>query len=99
MLLLEGDLYIIDSKTIHLLESPILEGLGFCIVHSALYIVIALSTVNYENRVGAVGFVSVLFPKLLPLGLIRIDRETGVEIRSPDGLCQRCLPVRKVNIF
>jgi len=48
--------------------------------------------INYENRVGAVGFVSVLFPKLLPLGLIRIDRETGVEIRSPDGLCQRCLP-------
>ena len=73
-------------------------------VSSTLYIpfckliVVTLSTVDYENRVGAVGFVSVLFPKLLPLGLIRIDQVTGVEIRSPDGLCQTCLPVRKVYI-
>jgi len=48
--------------------------------------------INYENRVGAVGFVSVLFPKLLPLGLIKVDQVTGVEVRGPDGLCVRCLP-------
>jgi len=48
--------------------------------------------INYENRVGAVGFVSVLFPSLLPLGLIKVDQVTGVEIRGPDGLCQRCSP-------
>ena len=27
-------------------------------------------------RVGAVGFVSVLFPFLLPLGLVQVDEET-----------------------
>jgi solute carrier family 27 fatty acid transporter 1/4 len=48
--------------------------------------------INYENRVGAVGFVSVLFPNLLPLGLIKVDQVTGVEVRDPDGLCIRCLP-------
>ena len=52
----------------------------------------SFSLVNYENRVGAVGFVSVLFPKLLPLGLIKVDQVTGVEVRGPDGLCVRCLP-------
>lgn len=28
------------------------------------------------HRVGAVGFVSVLFPFLLPLGLVKVDEET-----------------------
>lgn len=42
--------------------------------------------------VGAVGFVSVLFPTLLPLGLIKVDRETGQEIRDANGLCIRCGP-------
>ena len=42
-------------------------------------------SVNYENRVGAVGFVSVLFPNLLPLGLIKINEETGQEIRDENG--------------
>ena len=49
--------------------------------------------VNYENVIGAVGFVSVLLPTLLPLGLIKVDRETGQEIRDPNtGLCIRCKP-------
>lgn len=48
--------------------------------------------INYENVVGAVGFVSVLFPTLLPLGLIKVDRETGKEIRDANGLCVRCGP-------
>lgn len=48
--------------------------------------------INYENRVGAVGFVSVLFPGLLPLGLIRINKETGSELRGTDGLCILCQP-------
>ena len=47
---------------------------------------------NYENRVGAVGFVPILFANLLPMGLIKVDQVTGVEIRGPDGLCQRCQP-------
>ena len=49
-------------------------------------------SVNYENREGAVGFVSVLFPSLLPLGLIKVNAVTGHEIRDENGLCIRCEP-------
>ena len=48
--------------------------------------------VNYENRVGAVGFISVLFPSLLPLGLIRVNEVTGQELRDSNGLCITCKP-------
>merc|ERR1711899_680247 len=48
--------------------------------------------INYENRVGAVGFIPVIFPNTLPLGLIQVDKETGKEIRGDDGLCIRCKP-------
>lgn len=48
--------------------------------------------VNCENVVGAVGFVPVLFPNILPLGLIKVDRVTGVAIRDENGLCIRCKP-------
>ena len=34
-------------------------------------------TINNDDlRVGAVGFISVLFPFLLPLGLVKVDEET-----------------------
>jgi len=59
-----------------------------------------LQTVNNENVIGAVGFVSVLLPNLLPLGLIKVDRETGEEIRDPNtGLCIRCKPGNKGKTF
>lgn len=48
--------------------------------------------INYENREGAVGFVSVLFPGLLPLGLIKVNTVTGHEVRDENGLCIRCEP-------
>lgn len=38
------------------------------------------------------GFISVLFPSLLPLGLIKVDPVTGQEIRGSDGLCIRSQP-------
>lgn len=38
------------------------------------------------------GFVSVLFPSLLPLGLIKVNAVTGHEIRDENGLCIRCEP-------
>jgi len=47
---------------------------------------------NFDNTVGAVGFVPVLFSSILPLGPIRVD-ELGNPIRDPDtGLCIRCKP-------
>ena len=33
-------------------------------------------TIKNDLRVGAVGFISVLFPFLLPLGLVKVDEET-----------------------
>jgi len=45
---------------------------------------------NISGRVGAVGFVSVLFPFLLPLGLIQVDEETREPIRDENGMCIPC---------
>ena len=41
---------------------------------------------------GAVGFLPVFFPKIFPLGLIKVNKETGEAIRDADGLCVRCGP-------
>jgi len=47
---------------------------------------------NFDNTVGAVGFVPVLFSSILPLGPIKVD-EDGNAIRDPQtGLCIRCKP-------
>ena len=32
------------------------------------------------------------FPKIFPLGIIKVDKETGEEIRDENGLCIRCGP-------
>lgn len=53
---------------------------------------ITFFAVNYENRVGAVGFISVLFPGLLPMGLIKVNEETGEELRDENGFCINCKP-------
>jgi len=45
---------------------------------------------NFSNKVGAVGFISVLFPFLLPLGLVKVDEETREPLRTEDGLCIPC---------
>ena len=45
---------------------------------------------NFCFRVGAVGFVSVLFPFLLPLSIIRINKDTGEPMRDQSGLAQLC---------
>lgn len=41
-------------------------------------------------RVGAVGFVSVLFPFLLPLSILRINKDTGEPERDSSGLATLC---------
>jgi len=47
---------------------------------------------NFDNTVGAVGFVPVLFSSILPLGPIKVD-EAGNAVRDPlTGLCVRCKP-------
>lgn len=50
--------------------------------------------VNIENKVGAVGFAPVAWPRflktiLLPLDVIKVDKTTGEPLRDPTtGLCQ-----------
>ena len=58
---------------------------------------ILLPAVNNENHEGAVGFISLLVPGILPLGLIKIDEETGRALRGPDGLCIPCQPGEEVG--
>ena len=53
--------------------------------------------INIENKVGAVGFTPVALPqfivdRLLPLAVIKINKETGEPIRGPDGLCIEAQP-------
>ena len=54
--------------------------------------------INIENRIGAVGFGAVLFPdwivdRLLPLKLIKVDKQTGQPLRDPGtGYCIPCQP-------
>jgi len=45
---------------------------------------------NFSNKVGAVGFVSVLFPFLLPLSIIKINKDTGEPMRNSSGLALVC---------
>jgi solute carrier family 27 fatty acid transporter 1/4 len=45
---------------------------------------------NFDNTVGAVGFVPVLASSLLPLGPVRLGQD-GEPVRDPEtGLCARC---------
>ena len=42
---------------------------------------------------GAIGFISVLVPSILPMLLVKVDEETREVIRDPDtGLCVPCQP-------
>ncbi|KAK3908299.1 Long-chain fatty acid transport protein 4 [Frankliniella fusca] len=46
---------------------------------------------NFDNTVGAVGFLPRFLPdRLYPIGFVRVDQESGDIIRGEDGLCQRC---------
>ena len=48
--------------------------------------------VNFDGRVGAVGFVSLIAPTVYPVALIKVNEDTGEPIRGEDGLCIRCQP-------
>lgn len=47
---------------------------------------------NFDNTVGAVGFVPVLFSSILPLGLIQVDQYGNPLRDETTGLCIRCKP-------
>ncbi|KAK4297268.1 hypothetical protein Pmani_030309 [Petrolisthes manimaculis] len=48
--------------------------------------------INIDGKPGAVGFVSVLFPAVYPVALIKVDEETKQVVRDENGLCLRCKP-------
>nr|XP_014089574.1 long-chain fatty acid transport protein 4-like [Bactrocera oleae] len=48
--------------------------------------------INNDNTVGAIGFISRIFPQIYPISIIKADTDTGVPIRGVDGLCQPCAP-------
>lgn len=48
--------------------------------------------VNPDNRVGAVGFTTMIAPALYPITLIKIDERTGEHIRDRNGVCIRAKP-------
>lgn len=47
-----------------------------------------LDTVNINNVVGAIGFVSRIVPSVYPISVIKADPSTGEPIRDNNGLCQ-----------
>lgn len=47
-----------------------------------------LISVNINNVVGAIGFVSRIIPSVYPISIIKADPSTGEPIRGENGLCQ-----------
>ncbi|XP_041368916.1 long-chain fatty acid transport protein 4-like [Gigantopelta aegis] len=48
--------------------------------------------VNFNNKIGAVGFTTRILPFLYPVTLIRIDEETGKYMRDRNGMCIHAEP-------
>ena len=57
------------------------------------YVFLLSIPVNFDNKVGAVGFVPRLLESIYPTTLIRVDEVTGKPIRDPEtGLVIKCKP-------
>jgi solute carrier family 27 fatty acid transporter 1/4 len=50
------------------------------------------NVINTDNQEGSCGFVSLLFPSVYPVCLIKLDEETNQPIRDADGMCVHCKP-------
>lgn len=50
------------------------------------------NVINTDNREGSCGFVSLLFPSIYPVCLIKLDEETNQPIRDANGMCVHCQP-------
>ncbi|XP_046376251.2 long-chain fatty acid transport protein 4-like [Haliotis rufescens] len=48
--------------------------------------------VNFENKVGAVGFTTRIAPFLYPVTLIRVDEDSGEPLRDRHGMCVHAQP-------
>lgn len=54
-------------------------------------------TVNINNVVGAIGFVSRIIPSVYPISVIKADPDSGEPIRDSNGLCQVKEPAKLFN--
>ena len=54
--------------------------------HTDLY-----TSVNYNNTVGACGFVSLIAPFLYPVTLIKVDEDNNI-VRDSHGVCVKAKP-------
>ncbi|KAK3592273.1 hypothetical protein CHS0354_037562 [Potamilus streckersoni] len=50
------------------------------------------NVMNTENKIGAVGFTSMILPSFYPLTLIKVDKHTGDLIRDRNGVCVKAKP-------
>lgn len=48
--------------------------------------------VNFENKVGAVGFTTRILPILYPVTLVKVDLVTGEYVRDKNGVCVHAQP-------
>lgn len=48
--------------------------------------------VNFENKVGAVGFTTRIAPFLYPVTLLKVDPASGDIVRDKHGLCVHAKP-------
>ena len=51
-----------------------------------------ISLMNTEGYPGAMGFIPVTLPQILPIQIFKIDLSTGELARGPDGFCMLCNP-------
>lgn len=67
-----------------------LIGTNNCLVVVIFLKTFLFVTVNVDNKVGAVGFMSRIITAVYPIALIKVDPVTGEPIRNKKGLCEVC---------
>lgn len=77
--------------------NPTFMLINFCMLLPKRFLFIF--SVNIDNKVGAIGFVSRIIPSVYPISIIRADPDSGEPIRGPDGLCQVHSMVNGLAIF
>lgn len=49
-------------------------------------------SVNVDNTVGSIGFISRIIPSVYPISIIRVNPDNGEPLRNGKGLCMLCKP-------
>lgn len=79
------------NSTVLLKATPILVisiEFHFVVCHEINLLNIWMFSVNINNVVGSIGFVSRIIPSVYPISIIKADPDSGEPIRDSNGLCQ-----------